>query len=110
MFDMIRETQAKFKELVLLMDSADSKNSDYYATLCELTQQAYVAMSQGMCESTEVCHECAKHRDFLHAMIPILEDLKEGAPLSDEYARLLEEYGAITKEVLSRISSILSAL
>lgn len=110
MFDMIRETQDKFNELVLLMESAVSHDNDYFSKLCEITQQAYIAMSQGMCENTEVCHECAKHRDFLHAMVPVLEDLKEGAPLSDPYQKLLDEYYAMAKNVLGRISSILSTL
>jgi hypothetical protein len=109
MLDMIRETQTKFEEIALLLDQAASKNSEYFATLNEATQEAYVTMNEDMCESSDICHECAKHRDFLQKIIPVLEDLKEGTVLTDEFSRQLKEYREIINDILSRISSVLAA-
>lgn len=110
MLNTIRETQAKFEKIDLLLNSDLIKNSDYFAVLNEATQVVYVAMNEEMCDNTEVCHECAKHRDFLRTMIPLLEELAEGAPLSDEYAQRIEEYRVMVKDILGRIASILAAI
>jgi len=109
MLDMIRETQVKFEEIALLLDQTASKNNDYFAALNEATQEVYVTMNEDMCESSEICHECAKHRDFLQKIIPILEDLKEGTVLTDELSQYFKEYREVVKDILSRISSVLAA-
>lgn len=107
---MIRETQSKFQEISLLLNPAGSHSIDSYDSLSEATQEAYIAMNEGMCESDTVCHECAKHRDFLQTMLPILEDLKNDASLAETYSQKLHDYRLMVQEVLSRISSILSSL
>lgn len=109
MLDLIRETQSKFEEIALLLDQTASKNSEFFAILNEATQEAYVTMNEDMCESSDICHDCAKHRDFLQKIIPILEDLKEGSALTDELSQQLKEYREVINDILSRITSVLAS-
>lgn len=110
MIELMREVQTKFQEINALLHSTAAQDQNYFSNLSEATQQAYVLMNEGMCESTTVCHECAKHRDLLQNVIPVLEDLQEGKSLSDAYAKSLDNYRIMTNDVLTRISTILSAV
>jgi hypothetical protein len=110
MLDIIREAHAKFQEIDQLLHSAGAKDNDYFTQLSEATQNAYVVMNEGMCESTTVCHECATHRDFLHSMIGIVEDLASGTPFTNDYKAKLDTYSKKVGEILTKIQGALAAI
>lgn len=109
MSDIIREAYAQFHEVDGLLKTAGAKDASYFKQLSEATQNAYVVMNEGMCENTTVCHECASHRDFLHTMIGIVEDLASGAPLSNTYKAQLDLYGAKAGEILKKIEKVIAS-
>ncbi|KFN38609.1 MAG: hypothetical protein JU82_10815 [Sulfuricurvum sp. MLSB] len=109
MSDIIREAYTRFHEVDGLLKTAGAKDDGYFKQLSEATQNAYVAMNEGMCENTTVCHDCASHRDFLHTMIGIVEDLASGAPLSNTYKVQLDLYGAKVSEILKKIEKVIAS-
>lgn len=110
MLDTIHEAQTMFQEIDTLLHTAGTKDETYFTRLSEATQNAYVIMNEGMCESTTVCHECAAHRDFLHSMIGIVEDLASGTPLSNTYKTQLDAYTEKVDEILGKIKGVLASL
>lgn len=110
MIDIIREAHAKFNEIDRLLSAGGAKDDTYFTQLSEATQNAYIVMNEGMCESTTVCHECAAHRDFLQSMIGIVEDLASGAPLSNAYKSKLETYGQKVGEILKKIEGAIASM
>ncbi|MDD5717529.1 MAG: hypothetical protein PHW64_06965 [Sulfuricurvum sp.] len=108
MFELIREAQSKFQEIAALLNSPEKQTDLYFTQLGELTAQAYVLMNEGMCESTTVCHECAKHRDFLYTVLPVIESLRENSDVTASVTEHLAQYRVMVNEVLSRISAVLS--
>lgn len=67
-------------------------------------------MNEGICTNTTICHECAEHRDFLHSMLSVLEELASGAPLSQEYEERLKSLSEKVTEILKKISTVLASL
>lgn len=110
MLDILREAQGRFKEIDTLLNSNEPQTGEYFAQLNEVTQDAYVLMNEGMCSNTTVCHQCSEHRDFLHSMIGMLEDLELGTPVSSMYREKLTIYHAKVNEILAKISDILNSL
>jgi hypothetical protein len=109
MLDILREAQGRFKEIDTLLNNNEPQSGEYFARLSESTQNAYVLMNEGMCANTTVCHQCAEHRDFLHSMIRMLEDLELGTPISSIYREKLQSYNAKVTEILAKISEVLSS-
>jgi hypothetical protein len=110
MLDVILEAQTKFQEIDHLLRTAGAKDDDYFTRLSEATQNAYVIMNEGMCKNTTVCHECAAHRDFLHSMIGIVEDLASGTPVSSAVQTRLDLYAEKVSEILAKIKGAISAM
>lgn len=110
MLNILREAQEQFQKIHMLLRSNGLRNSAYYAHLSEATQEAYITMNEGMCANTTVCHQCAEHRDFLHAMLSVLEELATGAPLSQEYEEKLKSFSEKVTEILKKISTTLTSL
>jgi hypothetical protein len=110
MLDILRETEKRFQEIQNLLNNNSIRNRDYFAQLSERTQAAYVTMNEGMCENTTVCQQCAEHRDFLYAMLGILEDLESGSPISDAHEKKLNVYKTKVTEILAKISAVLVSL
>ncbi|MFA5217002.1 hypothetical protein [Sulfuricurvum sp.] len=109
MLDILREAQGRFKEIHTLLNNNEPQSGEYFERLNESTQNAYVLMNEGMCANTTVCHQCAEHRDFLHSMIGMLEDLELGTPISSIYREKLQSYNAKVTEILTKISDVLSS-
>lgn len=110
MIDIIREAYARFNEISRLLNAGETKDDTYFMQLSEATQNAYIVMNEGMCESLTVCHECAAHRDFLQSMIGIVEDLASGTPLSNTYKAELNAYTEKVGEILKKIEGALAAM
>ncbi|MGD9970741.1 MAG: hypothetical protein AB7S65_09820 [Sulfuricurvum sp.] len=103
MLDTIRGIETLFLEIDRLL----ADNSPDLNALCDVTQQAYVLMNEGMCEDLSVCHDCAKHRDFLYEMLPILEHSRDVSPFPDTLLTPLETYRTVVRNVLERVQTIL---
>ncbi|MDD4856327.1 MAG: hypothetical protein PHQ22_07785 [Sulfuricurvum sp.] len=110
MFSIISDTYSKFQAVHTLLNTTESTDSSYFAQLSEATQAAYIAMNEGMCINTTVCHQCAEHRDFLQTMIVVLEELEEGEPLTQIYRDKIISYNLMVDETLKKISAILASL
>lgn len=110
MLGIIRESQTRFQEIDSLLRTTKEKDKSYFRQLSEATQNAYIAMNEGMCESLTVCHECAAHRDFLQSMIGIVEDLASGTPLSNTYKAELNVYTEKVGEILKKIEGTLASM
>ncbi|MBN2870388.1 MAG: hypothetical protein JXK04_05480 [Campylobacterales bacterium] len=110
MLEIIREAQARFQEIDTLLRTAKEKDKSYFQQLSEATQNAYVVMNEGMCESTTVCHECAENRDFLYSIMGFIEDLASETPLPDSYQEKLDTYAEKVGEILTKIKGALAAM
>lgn len=110
MVNVLREAQERFQEIHDLLSGSVVRDQTYYAQLNEATQTAYILMNEGMCADTTVCHQCAEHRDFLHSMINVTEELESGHPLSYVYKKNLDAYLHKVTEILAKISDVLASL
>ncbi|WP_304740703.1 hypothetical protein [Sulfuricurvum sp.] len=109
MLNILREAQEQFQKIHKLLRSNALRNSAYYAHLNMATQEAYITMNEGMCANTTVCHQCAEHRDFLHSMLSVLEELEAGNPLSTDYETKLKTFSEKVTEILKKISAVLTS-
>ncbi|HLD22919.1 MAG TPA: hypothetical protein VJA83_03185 [Sulfuricurvum sp.] len=110
MLNILREAQEQFQKIHMLLRSNALRNNAYYAHLSEATQEAYITMNEGMCANTTVCHQCAEHRDFLHSMLSVLEELEAGNPLSQDYEEKLKSFSEKVTDILKKISTVLTSL
>ncbi len=110
MLEIIRDAQTRFQEIDSLLHMTGEKDKNYFKQLSEATQNAYVVMNEGMCESTTVCHECAENRDFLYAIMGFIEDLASETPLPDSYQENLDTYAEKVGDILTKIKGALAAV
>ena len=110
MLDVILDAKARFQEIDQLLHTPGAKDGDYFTRLSEATQNAYVVMNEGMCESTTVCHECAAHRDYLYSMLGTVEDLASGTPLTAAVQAKLDAYAVKVGEILTKIKGALASM
>jgi len=110
MFNIISDTYSKFQEVHSLLNDTSATDNTYFTRLSDATQAAYIAMNEGMCVNTTVCHQCAEHRDFLQNIISVLEELANGAPLTSEYRDTLTSYAIMVNETLKKILAALTSL
>ncbi|MCX6060662.1 MAG: hypothetical protein NT103_00195 [Campylobacterales bacterium] len=110
MLNIISDTHSKFQKVQTLLGNTTSTDHTYFEQLSEATQDAYIAMNEGMCVNTTVCHQCAEHRDFLQGMIVVIEELEEGAPFTQIYREKLTNYATMVNETLQKIAASLTTL
>lgn len=110
MLDVINDTYSKFQEVHSLLNDTSATGNAYFTQLNDATQAAYIAMNEGMCVNTTVCHECAEHRDFLQSMITVVKELENGAPLTADYREKLTNYATMVNSTLPKISAALASL
>ncbi len=110
MLNIISDAHSKFQKVQTLLGNTISTDHTYFEQLSKATQDAYIAMNEGMCVSTTVCHACAEHRDFLQSMIVVIEELEEGAPFTQIYHEKLTNYAIMVNSTLSKISAALDSL
>lgn len=105
MLDTIHEAQEKFQAIERLLN-APQPEEGFITALSEMTQDAYIAINDGMNENTTFCHECARYRDYLKDLLPTLEHLKEDIPSGDAYASYFDNYRTMIREILERITAV----
>ncbi|MGZ5208853.1 MAG: hypothetical protein ACXWB0_07530 [Sulfuricurvum sp.] len=110
MLDVVNNTYSKFQEVHSLLNDTSATGNAYFTQLSDATQAAYIAMNEGMCANTTVCHECAEHRDFLQSMITVVEELENGALLTADYREKLTGYATMVNLTLPKISAALASL
>ncbi len=110
MLNVISDTHSKFQKVQTLLEDMTSTDNAYFKQLSEATQAAYIAMNEGMCINTTVCHQCAEHRDFLQDMMVAIEELEEGAPFTQLYREKLTHYTTMVNETLQKIAAALVTL
>ena len=110
MQNILRDTHQEFQNVHNLLQSNTLRNSTYYAHLNEVTQDAYISMNEMMHANTTICNQCAGHRDFLHSMFNILEELETGSSLSPIHEEKLNIFSVKVTDILKKISAALTSL
>jgi len=110
MLNIISDTHSKFQKVQRLLNNMTSTDNAYFKQLSEATQAAYIAMNEGMCANTTVCHQCAEHRDFLQCMIITIEELEGGELFTQLHREKLTHYATMVNETLQKISTALATL
>lgn len=105
MSDLIREAEAKLHAIDHLLDNAVETGEVFITALSELTQDAYVALNDGMSQSATLCRDCAHYRNYLKNLLPILENIRYEIPQSDSYVAYLGRYRETIKELIERTSA-----
>lgn len=104
MLDMIHEAEGKFQAIASLLD-APYPDEGFITALSEMTQDAYIAINDGMNQSSAFCHECARYRDYLKDLLPTLEHLQDDLPSNDSFASNFDNYRSMIQEILERITA-----
>lgn len=104
MLDSIREADEKFHAISRLLNAPKAEEG-FISELSDLTQEAYVAINDGMSQSSTFCHDCARYRDYLKDLLPTLEHLKDDIPPADSFASSFDTYREMIDEILHRIEA-----
>lgn len=105
MFDLIHEAEEKLLAINHLLNNAADAGEEFITRLSDMTQEAYVAINDGMSENSAFCHECAHYRDYLKNLLPLLENIRYDIPSDESYLTYLGHYRESIREILDRIAA-----
>lgn len=109
MKNILSEAKKLFRDVSILLNSQEARNSAYFTKLSIATEEAYFTMNSGMCVNASVCHECASHRDFIRDMMEIIGELEVNAASANKYAEKLAEYSERVNKILKNIAAALAS-
>lgn len=109
MKNILREAEKAFRHVRKILTSTAIRDGAYFGHLNDATLDAYVAVNEGMCIHSDVCRECAEHRDFLRLMLDILENLTLGNLPSKADEEQLNTYLARVNDIIQKISASLAS-
>jgi hypothetical protein len=111
---LIEKIKAKFETLRTIMGDdfspEDIRQPKYLRALLSATEEAYVLLNDGICESLHMCKECAHRRDMLMRYLHLLDDADRDLLDDSDRLEMLHAYPKEVNEVLDRIERAMKAL
>jgi len=108
----INVIKAKFEIIkTILGDSLsleDLSQPKYLKVLIDATENTYLQLNDGMCESLNMCKECAQKRDMLNNYIQLLDSIELGKQLGDTIEEEIEKFPKIIEDIIHKIDVVLS--
>ena len=106
--------KAKFEIIrTILGDSlslADLSQPKYLKVLIDASENTYLQLNDGMCESLNMCKECAQKRDILKTYIQLFDSVELGEKLNDSAKEAIAKFPHIIEEIISKIDAVLAKL
>jgi hypothetical protein len=108
---LIEKIKSAFETIELIVGGElhldDIRHPKYLRSLIAATEKTYVLLNDGICESLEMCQECAKRRDMLMQYLHLLDDFERGNLLSSSQTETLLNFPREIDEILKRIEHVL---
>jgi len=106
--------KAKFEIIkTILGDSLtleDLSQPKYLKVLIDASENTYLELNDGMCESLNMCKECADKRDMLHNYIQLFDSIELGNHLGNAIEKEIAKFPNIIEEIISKIDAVLAKL
>ncbi len=104
--------KAKFEIIkTILGDSLsleDLSQPKYLKVLIDASENTYLQLNDGMCESLNMCKECAQKRDMLNSYIQLFDSIELGNKLSNTIEEEIAIFPKIIEEIIYKIDVVLS--
>ena len=114
MKEMVESIRAKYIDVQRVIGNDFSINhledSAFVSKLNESIENAYIEINEGMCEEIKVCKTCAENRDNLREVMVMLEDIEEGATITDSVGDHFMAFSLELNQVLERIDGVLAEI
>jgi len=112
MLSKINVIKAKFEIIkTILGDSLtveDLSQPKYLKVLIDASENTYLQLNDGMCESLNMCKECAHKRDILHNYIQLFDSIELGKQLRNTIEEEIAKFPQIIEEIINKIDTVLS--
>lgn len=107
----INAIKAKFEILkTILGDSLsleDLSQPKYLKVLIDASENTYLQLNGGMCESLHMCKECAQKRDMLNHYIQLFDSVELGKNLGMIIEEEIAKFPKIIEEIIHKIDMVL---
>ncbi len=106
--------KAKFEMIKTILSGSlsleDLSQPKYLKILIDASENTYLALNDGMCESLNMCKECAQKRDILHNYIQLLDSIELGNQLTHSLENELLKFPKIIDDIIDKIDLVLAKL
>jgi hypothetical protein len=104
--------KAKFEMIKIVLSGSlsveDLSHKKYLKVLIDASENTYLQLTEGICQSLVMCKECANKRDILNRYINLLDDIELGKSITPEMEEELSRYPEVINEIIDRINTVLS--
>lgn len=104
--------KAKFEMIKVVLSGSlsveDLSHPKYLKVLIDASENTYLQLTEGICQSLVMCKECANKRDVLHSYINLLDDIELGKTITAEMEEKLAQYPEVINEIIDRINTVLN--
>ena len=85
----------------------DISHQKYLKILINVSENTYVELNDSMCDSLDMCQECAEKRDLLNHYLQLFDDIELGHEITDSIKKELEEYPKIIDDIINKINIVI---
>ncbi len=114
MKEQILVIKAKFEMIKIVLSGSlsieDLSHAKYLKVLIDASENTYLQLTDGICQSLVMCKECATKRDLLNKYINLLDDVELGKPITTQMKEDLEKYPDVINEIIDRINTVLTEM
>jgi hypothetical protein len=114
MISKINAIKAKFEIIDTILGESltldDLSQPKYLKVLIDASENTYLQLNDSMCESLNMCKECALKRDILHNYIQLFDSVELGNQLGNTIEEELAKFPQIIEEIIQKIDAVLAKL
>ena len=114
MVSKINVIKAKFEIIkTILGDSLtleDLSQPKYLKVLIDASENTYLHLNDSMCESLNMCKECAQKRDILNQYIQLFDSVELGNKLGNTIEEEIAKFPKIIEEIIHKIDLVLAKI
>jgi hypothetical protein len=114
MKEQILVIKAKFEMIKIVLSGSlsieDLSHPKYLKVLIDASENTYLQLTDGICQSLIMCKECANKRDILNKYINLLDDIELGESITSEMTEELSRYPEVINEIIDRINTVLNEM
>jgi len=110
----INAIKAKFEMIKMILGESltldDLSQPKYLKILIDASENTYLQLNDSMCESLNMCKECAHKRDLLHNYIQLLDSVELGNKVSEAIEEEIRKFPQVIEEIIHKIDTVLVKL
>ena len=103
--------KAKFEMVKIVLagklTAEDLSHKKYLKVLIDATENTYLQLNDGLCDSLVMCKECANKRDILSKYLNLLDNIELGKTIDAQMEEELAKFPEAINEIIDRINTVL---